>query len=152
MYGRRDLPILDPFRRARSPALPQYSIASSVRPACVEVVGDKLRLGVGDDGEFFAQGFGDAPMQDLPPAPQQAFVSRVLDERVFEAVARFGRGSVAKHQLGFLQLRQRASQRGLVALMARLDRLVAVKEIAQIGAAIAREFSYSLLHAVRMSP
>ncbi len=32
--------------------------------------------------------------------------------------------------------------------MARLDRLVAVKEIAQIGAAIAREFSYSLLHAV----
>ena len=33
-------------------------------------------------------------------------------------------------------------------LMARLDRLVAVKEIAQIGAAIAREFSYSLLHAV----
>ncbi len=33
-------------------------------------------------------------------------------------------------------------------LMARLDRLMAVKEIAQIGAAIAREFSYSLLHAV----
>ncbi len=33
-------------------------------------------------------------------------------------------------------------------LMARLDRLFAVKEIAQIGAAIAREFSYALLHAV----
>jgi len=33
-------------------------------------------------------------------------------------------------------------------LMARLDRLAAVKEIAQIGAAIGREFSYSLLHAV----
>ena len=33
-------------------------------------------------------------------------------------------------------------------LMARLDRLLAVKEIAQIGAAIAREFSYALLHAV----
>ncbi|HME86172.1 MAG TPA: adenylate/guanylate cyclase domain-containing protein [Roseiarcus sp.] len=33
-------------------------------------------------------------------------------------------------------------------LMARLDRLAAVKEIAQIGAAIAREFSYPLLHAV----
>ncbi len=32
--------------------------------------------------------------------------------------------------------------------MARLDRLVAVKEIAQIGAGIAREFSYALLHAV----
>ena len=33
-------------------------------------------------------------------------------------------------------------------LMARLDRLAPVKEIAQIGAAIGREFSYSLLRAV----
>jgi class 3 adenylate cyclase/tetratricopeptide (TPR) repeat protein len=33
-------------------------------------------------------------------------------------------------------------------LMARLDRLAAVKEIAQIAAAIGREFSYALLHAV----
>src|SRR5271165_2176696 len=33
-------------------------------------------------------------------------------------------------------------------LMARLDRLAAVKEIAQIGAAIGREFSYALLHQV----
>ena len=32
--------------------------------------------------------------------------------------------------------------------MARLDRLVSVKEIAQIGAAIGREFSYLLIHAV----
>lgn len=33
-------------------------------------------------------------------------------------------------------------------LMARLDRLASVKEIGQIGAAIGREFSYPLLHAV----
>ena len=33
-------------------------------------------------------------------------------------------------------------------LMARLDRLAPVKEIAQIGAAIGREFSYRLLEAV----
>jgi predicted ATPase/class 3 adenylate cyclase len=33
-------------------------------------------------------------------------------------------------------------------LMARLDRLVSVKEIAQIGAAIGREFSYSVIRAV----
>jgi tetratricopeptide (TPR) repeat protein/ABC-type transport system involved in cytochrome c biogenesis ATPase subunit len=33
-------------------------------------------------------------------------------------------------------------------LMARLDRLVLVREIAQIGAAIGREFSYSLVHAL----
>jgi predicted ATPase len=33
-------------------------------------------------------------------------------------------------------------------LMARLDRLAPVKEIGQIGAAIGREFSYSLLRAL----
>src|SRR5262249_2270976 len=33
-------------------------------------------------------------------------------------------------------------------LMARLDRLSAVREIAQLGAALGREFSYELLHAV----
>jgi class 3 adenylate cyclase/tetratricopeptide (TPR) repeat protein len=38
------------------------------------------------------------------------------------------------------------------ALMARLDRLGAAKEIAQIGAAIGREFSYELLAAVARTP
>ncbi len=71
-----------------------------------EVMSYQFRFSLDDTSEFFAQGFGDAPMQDLPPGPQQAFVSRVLHERVLEAVARFGRGSVAKHQLGFLQLRR----------------------------------------------
>ena len=33
-------------------------------------------------------------------------------------------------------------------LMARLDRLAPVKELAQFGAALGREFSYELLHAV----
>jgi predicted ATPase len=32
--------------------------------------------------------------------------------------------------------------------MARLDRLAAVKELAQLGATLGREFSYDLLHAV----
>jgi predicted ATPase len=37
-------------------------------------------------------------------------------------------------------------------LMARLDRLASVRLVAQIGAAIGREFSYSLLHAVSRFP
>jgi predicted ATPase len=37
-------------------------------------------------------------------------------------------------------------------LMARLDRLTSVRRVAQIGAAIGREFSYSLLHAVSQVP
>ena len=35
-------------------------------------------------------------------------------------------------------------------LMARLDRLVEVKEVAQLGATLGREFSYELLHAVSL--
>jgi predicted ATPase len=37
-------------------------------------------------------------------------------------------------------------------LMARLDRLASVRRVAQIGAAIGREFSYALLHAVSRLP
>ena len=37
-------------------------------------------------------------------------------------------------------------------LMARLDRFMPVKEIAQIGAAIGREFSYELIAAVAPMP
>jgi predicted ATPase len=37
-------------------------------------------------------------------------------------------------------------------LMARLDRLASVRLVAQIGAAIGREFSYQLLHAVSRLP
>jgi len=37
-------------------------------------------------------------------------------------------------------------------LMARLDRFIAVKEVAQIGAAIGREFSYELIAAVAPTP
>ena len=37
-------------------------------------------------------------------------------------------------------------------LMARLDRFIPVKEIAQIGAAIGREFSYELIAAVAPMP
>src|SRR5262249_17298998 len=35
-------------------------------------------------------------------------------------------------------------------LMARLDRLTSVREIAQLGATLGREFSYELLHAVSL--
>src|SRR5271166_4203062 len=36
-----------------------------------EVMSDQFRFSLDDTSEFFAQGFGDALMQDLPPAPQQ---------------------------------------------------------------------------------
>ena len=54
-------------------------------------------------------------MQDLPPAPEQAFVGGVLHQGVFERVAHVGRRAVAEHQLRVLQLRERGAQRRLVA-------------------------------------
>ena len=51
-----------------------------------EVVGEQFRLGIDDGREFFAQGLGDATVQDLPAAPQEALVGSVLNQRVLERV------------------------------------------------------------------
>ena len=79
------------------------------------MMGEEFRLGLHDIGELFAQDFGDALMQDLPAALQEALIGRVLYQRVLEAVARLGRGPVAEHQPGILQLGERGAQRRLVA-------------------------------------
>src|SRR6516165_6495537 len=49
--------------------------------------------------ELIAQGIGDLPLQDLPPAPEQSFVGRVLDQRMLERVARIGWDAGAEQQL-----------------------------------------------------
>ena len=48
-------------------------------PGLSQMMGDEFRLGRGDRRELSAQGIGDLPVQDLPPAPEQGFVGRVLD-------------------------------------------------------------------------
>ncbi|MBV8525088.1 MAG: hypothetical protein JOY71_23695, partial [Acetobacteraceae bacterium] len=50
------------------------------------MVGDEFRLGRGDRRELSAQGISDLPVQDLPPALEQGFVGRVLDQRMLEGV------------------------------------------------------------------
>jgi hypothetical protein len=61
-----------------------------VEPGLGQMMGDDFRLGRGDRRELAAQGIGDLPVQDLPPAPEQGFVGRVLDQRMLEGVARIG--------------------------------------------------------------
>jgi hypothetical protein len=56
-----------------------------------ETMGDKFRFGCRDRRELSAQGIGDLAVQDLPPAPEQGFVGRVLDQRVLEGSATHGR-------------------------------------------------------------
>jgi len=86
-----------------------------VEPGLGQMMGDEFRLGRRDRGELAAQGIGDLSVQDLPPAPEQGFVSRVLDQRVLEGVARIGRHARAEQQLRLFELRQCRTQRRLVA-------------------------------------
>jgi hypothetical protein len=78
-------------------------------------MGDEFRLGRRDRRELAAQGIGDLPVQDLPPAPQQGFIGCVLDQRMLEGVARIGRRASAEQQLRFFELPQCRAQRRLAA-------------------------------------
>jgi len=70
-----------------------------------------------------------------------------------KAVLEAGTESAAEHTAAALPLSALAVPATLHAsLMARLDRLGAAKEVAQIGAAIGREFSHALLAAVVRKP
>ena len=63
------------------------------------MMGDEFRLSRRGRRELSAQGIGDLPVQDLPPAPEQGFVGRVLDQRMLEGVARIRRHTGAEQQL-----------------------------------------------------
>ena len=76
---------------------------------------DEFRFGRRDRRELAAQGIGNLPVQDLPPAPEQGFVGGVLDQRMLESVARIGRHARAEQQLRLFELRQGRTQRQLVA-------------------------------------
>jgi Tn3 transposase DDE domain-containing protein len=47
-----------------------------------QMMGDEFWLGRGDRRELAAQGIGDLPVQDLPPAPEQGFVGGVLEQEL----------------------------------------------------------------------
>ena len=54
-------------------------------------------------------------MQQLPAALEQALVSRFLNQRMLEAVARFRRRPAAQQQFGLFELPQRGAQRQIIA-------------------------------------
>ena len=58
------------------------------------MMGDEFRLGRRDRRELSAQGIGDLPVQDLPPAFEQGFVGRILDQSMLKGVARIRRRTV----------------------------------------------------------
>ena len=89
-----------------------------------QMMGDDFRLGRDDCRELAAQGIGDLPVQDLPPAPEQRFVGCVLDQRVLEGVARIGRHARAEQQLRLFEPRQCHAQCRLVAARDRAQQRV----------------------------
>src|SRR5262245_21459008 len=60
-------------------------------PPLREMMGDDLRLDLGHCLEPIAQGLSNAPVQYLPAAFEQVLVSRLLHQRVLEAVDGFRR-------------------------------------------------------------
>ena len=77
------------------PALRHHSSAVPLSPFS-EVECQNFRLGLGDDRELLAQDIADVPVQQLPAALEQALVSRFLNQRMLEAVARFRRRPAAR--------------------------------------------------------
>src|SRR5438445_10747986 len=64
-----------------------------------EMMGDALRLDLGHRLEPIAQGLSNAPVQYLPAALEQALVSRLLHQRVLEAVDGFRRIAAREDEL-----------------------------------------------------
>ena len=94
----------------------------------------------------------------LPASIRQDIIERadgipLFVEEMTKAVLEAGSEGAAKHTAAAVPLPAPAVPASLHAsLMARLDRLGATKEVAQIGAAIGREFSHALLAAVARRP
>ncbi len=94
----------------------------------------------------------------IPAAIRQDIVERtdgipLFVEEVTKAVLEAESDDDAKRTAGVLPFPARAVPASLHAsLMARLDRLGSAKEVAQIGAALGREFSHALLAAVARNP
>ncbi len=104
-----------------------------VEPRLREMMGDYLRLNLGDCLKPIAQGLGNALVQHLPAALEQVLVGCILHQRVLEAVDGFGRIAAAKHEFRFLELGERVLERRLVALDQRAQQRI--RELAPDGGA-----------------
>ena len=66
------------------------------QPRFSEVVCNYFRLRLGDDWKLIAQDVANILVKYLPAALEQALVSRFLNQRMLEAIARFRRRPVAQ--------------------------------------------------------
>ena len=76
-----------------------------------EVMRQQLRFGRSGAGELVAQGLADAAVQNLAPALEQILISRVLNERVLEAIVGIRRQALHQQDVGLGEPFQRSLQR-----------------------------------------
>jgi class 3 adenylate cyclase/predicted ATPase len=113
------------------------------------------RLAVGDVAAMIDRVAGDRP---LPASVRQDIIERtdgipLFVEEMTKAMLEAGSEAAVTHTAAAIPSPALAVPASLHAsLMARLDRLGAAKEVAQVGAAIGREFSHALLAAVMRKP
>ena len=63
-----------------------------------------LRLGRSGGGEIIAQRLADAAVQNLAAAFEQILISRILNQRVLEAIIGFRRQTLDQQDVGFGEL------------------------------------------------
>src|SRR5258708_7614908 len=80
------------------------------QPCLREVMREQLRLGCSSGGKLIAQNFTCAAVQSQTAALEQVLVSRVLNERMFEAVFGFRRKALHQEYVGLCQPFQRRLQ------------------------------------------
>src|SRR5690349_11426556 len=83
---------------------------SFAEPRLREMMGDDFRLSLGRYLEPVAQRLGNPQMQQLPTALKYVLISRLLYQRVLEAVDGFRWIAAAKHQFRVLELDERILQ------------------------------------------
>jgi hypothetical protein len=74
--------------------------------------GDRFRRRLDDRRMQADEGFGDMSVNFATFAPQHAFVSGLLNQRVLEAIARIGSDAVDEDEIGVDKLLQRGAQLG----------------------------------------
>ncbi len=89
-----------PSRLRQPPRLDPVANGLAGTPGLGEMMGDNLRLGLGQRREAFDEPCSDARMQRLPPAPEHGGVGGVLHQRVLERVGRVRSRSAPGNEAG----------------------------------------------------
>ena len=76
-------------------------IAASIQTRVCKVMRQQFRFGCSVGGELVAKDLAHAAVQNLAPALEQILISRILNERVLEAIIGSRREALHQQDVGF---------------------------------------------------